>query len=217
MKIDEQAKRLIQRNSEETVLGTGYSLSTIREDLEDRESTLQSIERWTEKIRERKFNALKNASDADFGDKIRHYRKGEQARGQLETLEDLHDKVMVEQLFLSKLVNQHLRQNYVDNTTESFGFQVDIAEMDAGEVSNAIDRSDVLEEETVKTIQEIDEAMSRAGDVDMPVDLSEVRREAEELEADELESEIEGSRVEDQLDRRIDQELREMDVDVDEQ
>jgi len=214
MKLNDQARRLIERNPEETVLGTGYTLSTMRSDLELRDDVLDSIEGWVDKMRARKKDALENALDADYGEKIQYYRQGEEARLKLETLEEIRDKLMVEQLFLSKLVNQHLRQNYLDNTSHSFGFEVDIGEMDASAVANAVDRSDIMEEDTVKIIEEIDEAMGRAGDVDMAVDLSQVRAEAEELEADDLEAEMESGGVEQQLDTQIEEELEDMEETV---
>jgi|APHM01.1.fsa_nt_gi hypothetical protein len=209
MKIDEHAKRLIERNPEKEVLNTGHTLSTLRSDLKKREEVMADVEKWTGTLRDKKKNALEDALDADYGEKVQYYRDAEQNRIKLELLEDLRDMLLTEQLFLSKLVNQCLRQNYIDDANRSFGFDVDISGLDADAVSSAIDRSSIMEQESVDVIEEIDSALGRSGDVDMPIDLAESRREAEELEADEIEDNI-GGGVEDRLNDHIKKELEQM-------
>jgi len=170
---------------------------------------MNGVENWTGTLRDKKKDALENALDADYGEKVQHYRDAEQNRIKLELLEDFRDMLLTEQLFLSKLVNQCLRQNYVDDANGSFGFDVDISELDAEAVSSAIDRSSIMEKESAEVIEEIDSALGRSGDVDMPIDLAESRREAEELEADEIEDDIDGG-VEDRLNNHIRDKLEEM-------
>jgi hypothetical protein len=215
MKLNETMRKFVTGQERRTVLGTGFTLKQFQDDLDHRESVLEDVENYHDKCHENKRDALKDALEASGSKKMQYIRRAKTLTMKLNNLSDLRGKLLVEQLFLTKLMLHEVSENFASDTAAAFDFTIDISELDADELASQIDRADAKDDEAMQVIEEVDKALERTDGVDMVLDVEEMRETVEELEADEIESGIPENPVEDEMNDKIQEELDRLQSDGD--
>lgn len=215
MNLNDTVRQFVSGKEERTVLGTGHTLEEFQTDLDNREAVLKDVEAHLRKLYERKRDALQEALGESGSDKLEPYRVAQIMTMKMEDLNDLRNKLLVEQLFLTKLMLHEVSENFASDTSEMFGFTIAVSDLDADEISSAIDRADAKEDESMQVIEEVNKAMDRTDDFDMPLGVDEMRRQVEELEAEEIEADIPESAMDEEIDNKIQEELDKLESDHD--
>jgi len=125
---------------------------------------------------------------------------------------ELWENLMIQQFFLIKLSLEAKRRNLMADPAEALSLDLDIGELNAQAVRNALENSSLEQEGIRETIDQIDMHFDRAGDAELSLDLDEIKEEAEEIEAAEIgagEAEL-GSGMEEAVNQQIEAELNKM-------
>ena len=224
MDIRDHSKKLLPgENEDDSIPGMPWTLKEVRESLDKRSSIIDNVESRLDTVKKQKEEELRDALDADFGDKLSHYRRAEELRIMQDNLDELLDKFQVEQIFLTKIVSHATRNAVIENAEEEFGLEVKISEIDPEQVASALEEQDSQGDEAMEVVEKTDEILEQhsSGSTDNPLDLSDVKEEARGLTESEVEERVkeseERSEVEDALDENIEERLSELEDDPDDQ
>ena len=217
MRIRNQAREALKLLSRRPngVFNTEYTLDDIDDELSRREDVIQRVEKKTDKHHKLKRKYLEKAADSKNQRKLRYVSKAKENELHKSFYSELFDNMMAQQLFLTKLSLEAKRRQIGADPMEQFGFDVDIAGMDANAVTNALQKSSIQQEEIGDTIEQIQMEFDADSHSGMSLDLDELKQEAEMLEASDIESESVdlGSEWDDAIDQQIDEELDRLDDD----
>jgi hypothetical protein len=217
MRIRNQAREALKLLSHRPngVFNTEYTLDDIDNELSRREDVIQRVEKKTDKHHKLKRKYLEKAADSKNQRKLRYVSKAKENELHKSFYSELFDNMMAQQLFLTKLSLEAKRRQIGADPMEQFGFDVDIAGMDADAVTNALQKSSIQQEEIGDTIEQIQMEFDADSHSGLSLDLDELKQEAEMLEASDIESNSVdlGSEWDDAIDQQIDEELDRLDDD----
>lgn len=217
MRIRNQAHEALKLLSRRPngVFNTEYTLDDIDNELSRREDMIQRVEKKTDKHHKLKRKYLEKAADSKNQRKLRYVSKAKENELHKSFYSELFDNMMAQQLFLTKLSLEAKRRQIGADPMEQFGFDVDIAGMDADAVTNALQKSSIQQEEIGDTIEQIQMEFDADSHSGLSLDLDELKEEAEMLEASDIESDSVdlGSEWDDAIDQQIDEELDRLDDD----
>ena len=217
MRIRNQAREALKLLSRRPngVFNTEYTLDDIDDELSRREDVIQRVEKKTDKHHKLKRKYLEKAADSKNQRKLRYVSKAKENELHKSFYSELFDNMMAQQLFLTKLSLEAKRRQIGADPMEQFGFDVDIAGMDADAVTNALQKSSIQQEEIGDTIEQIQMEFDADSHSGLSLDLDELKQEAEMLEASDIESDSVdlGSEWDDAIDQQIDEELDRLDDD----
>jgi hypothetical protein len=217
MRIRNQAHEALKLLSRRPngVFNTEYTLDDIDNELSQREDMIQRVEKKTDKHHKLKRKYLEKAADSKNQRKLRYVSKAKENELHKSFYSELFDNMMAQQLFLTKLSLEAKRRQIGADPMEQFGFDVDIAGMDADAVTNALQKSSIQQEEIGDTIEQIQMEFDADSHSGLSLDLDELKEEAEMLEASDIESDSVdlGSEWDDAIDQQIDEELDRLDDD----
>jgi len=217
MRIRNQAHEALKLLSRRPngVFNTEYTLDDIDNELSRREDVIQRVEKKTDKHHKLKRKYLEKAADSKNQRKLRYVSKAKENELHKSFYSELFDNMMAQQLFLTKLSLEAKRRQIGADPMEQFGFDVDIAGMDANAVTNALQKSSIQQEEIGDTIEQIQMEFDADSHSGLSLDLDELKQEAEMLEASDIESDSVdlGSEWDDAIDQQIDEELDRLDDD----
>ena len=217
MRIRNQAREALKLLSRRPngVFNTEYTLDDIDNELSRREDVIQRVEKKTDKHHKLKRKYLEKAADSKNQRKLRYVSKAKENELHKSFYSELFDNMMAQQLFLTKLSLEAKRRQIGADPMEQFGFDVDIAGMDADAVTNALQKSSIQQEEIGDTIEQIQMEFDADSHSGLSLDLDELKQEAEMLEASDIESDSVdlGSEWDDAIDQQIDEELDRLDDD----
>jgi len=217
MRIRNQAHEALKLLSRRPngVFNTEYTLDDIDNELSRREDVIQRVEKKTDKHHKLKRKYLEKAADSKNQRKLRYVSKAKENELHKSFYSELFDNMMAQQLFLTKLSLEAKRRQIGADPMEQFGFDVDIAGMDADAVTNALQKSSIQQEEIGDTIEQIQMEFDADSHSGLSLDLDELKQEAEMLEASDIESDSVdlGSEWDDAIDQQIDEELDRLDDD----
>jgi len=217
MRIRNQAHEALKLLSRRPngVFNTEYTLDDIDNELSRREDVIQRVEKKTDKHHKLKRKYLEKAADSKNQRKLRYVSKAKENELHKSFYSELFDNMMAQQLFLTKLSLEAKRRQIGADPMEQFGFDVDIAGMDANAVTNALQKSSIQQEEIGDTIEQIQMEFDADSHSGLSLDLDELKEEAEMLEASDIESDSVdlGSEWDDAIDQQIDEELDRLDDD----
>ena len=217
MRIRNQAHEALKLLSRRPngVFNTEYTLDDIDNELSRREDMIQRVEKKTDKHHKLKRKYLEKAADSKNQRKLRYVSKAKENELHKSFYSELFDNMMAQQLFLTKLSLEAKRRQIGADPMEQFGFDVDIAGMDADAVTNALQKSSIQQEEIGDTIEQIQMEFDADSHSGLSLDLDELKQEAEMLEASDIESDSVdlGSEWDDAIDQQIDEELDRLDDD----
>lgn len=204
------------------VLNTGWTIREIEADLDRREETLDKIETKVDSYSKEKKHFLHKALDAGARKKVRFYAKAKEADMKRSFWSDLWENLMVQQFFLIKLLLEAKRHELLTQPTDIagdlLGNHLDIQSLNVEAVKTALESNEVEQTEIHETIEELDLHLHDSGDGELSLDLSEVKREAAELEVADIgsgESGL-GTGMEAAMDEQIREALDEVDQELDE-
>ena len=221
MRIRNQAREALKLLSRRPngVFNTEYTLDDIDDELSRRENVIQRVEKKTDKHHKLKRKYLEKAADSKNQRKLRYVSKAKENELHKSFYSELFDNMMAQQLFLTKLSLEAKRREIGADPMEQFGFDVDIAGMDADAVTNALQKSSIQQEEIGDTIEQIQMEFDADSHSGLSLDLDELKQEAEMLEASDIESDSVdlGSEWDDAIDQQIDEELDRLDDDFNDQ
>ena len=221
MRIRNQAREALKLLSRRPngVFNTEYTLDDIDNELSRREDVIQRVEKKTDKHHKLKRKYLEKAADSKNQRKLRYVSKAKENELHKSFYSELFDNMMAQQLFLTKLSLEAKHREIGADPMEQFGFDVDIAGMDADAVTNALQKSSIQQEEIGDTIEQIQMEFDADSHSGLSLDLDELKQEAEMLEASDIESDSVdlGSEWDDAIDQQIDEELDRLDDDFNDQ
>ena len=221
MRIRNQAREALKLLSRRPngVFNTEYTLDDIDNELSRHEEVIQRVEKKTDKHHKLKRKYLEKAADSKNQRKLRYVSKAKENELHKSFYSELFDNMMAQQLFLTKLSLEAKRRQIGADPMEQFGFDVDIAGMDADAVTNALQKSSIQQEEIGDTIEQIQMEFDADSHSGLSLDLDELKQEAEMLEASDIESDSVdlGSEWDDAIDQQIDEELDRLDDDFNDQ
>ena len=221
MRIRNQAHEALKLLSRRPngVFNTEYTLDDIDNELSRHEEVIQRVEKKTDKHHKLKRKYLEKAADSKNQRKLRYVSKAKENELYKSFYSELFDNMMAQQLFLTKLSLEAKRRQIGADPMEQFGFDVDIAGMDADAVTNALQKSSIQQEEIGDTIEQIQMEFDADSHSGLSLDLDELKQEAEMLEASDIESDSVdlGSEWDDAIDQQIDEELDRLDDDFNDQ
>ena len=221
MRIRNQAHEALKLLSRRPngVFNTEYTLDDIDNELSRREEVIQRVEKKTDKHHKLKRKYLEKAADSKNQRKLRYVSKAKENELYKSFYSELFDNMMAQQLFLTKLSLEAKRRQIGADPMEQFGFDVDIAGMDADAVTNALQKSSIQQEEIGDTIEQIQMEFDADSHSGLSLDLDELKQEAEMLEASDIKSDSVdlGSEWDDAIDQQIDEELDRLDDDFNDQ
>ena len=197
------------------VFNTRYTISQLQDELERREEIIQKVEKRTDNHHKRKKKFLKKAAESRNQRKLRLMAKAKESEMNKTFYAELFDNLMVQQLFLTKLVLEAKRQRIFENPMQNLGFDVDIASMNVEAVSMALEDSSIKQDEVQETIEQLEVSLDTADRDGLSLNLDELKEEADMLEASEIESESFdlGSDWDESIDQQIEEELDQLDDD----
>lgn len=197
------------------VFNTRYTISQLQDELERREEIIQKVEKRTDNHHKRKKKFLKKAAESRNQRKLRLMAKAKESEMNKTFYAELFDNLMVQQLFLTKLVLEAKRQRIFEDPMQNLGFDVDIASMNVEAVSMALEDSSIKQDEVQETIEQLEVSLDTADRDGLSLDLDELKEEADMLEASEIESESFdlGSEWDESIDQQIEEELDQLDDD----
>jgi hypothetical protein len=197
------------------VFNTRYTISQLQDELERREEIIQKVEKRTDNHHKRKKKFLKKAAESRNQRKLRLMAKAKESEMNKTFYAELFDNLMVQQLFLTKLVLEAKRQRIFEDPMQNLGFDVDIASMNVEAVSMALEDSSIKQDEVQETIEQLEVSLDTADRDGLSLDLDELKEEADMLEASEIESESFdlGSDWDESIDQQIEEELDQLDDD----
>ena len=198
------------------VFNTKYTISQLQDELDRREDIIQKVEKRTDNHHERKKKYLKKATESRNQRKLRLMAKAKESEMNKTFYAELFDNLMVQQLFLTKLVLETKRQRIFEDPMRNLGFDVDIASMNIEAVSAALEDSSIKQDDVQETIEQLEVNLDTADRNGLSLDLDELKEEADMLEASEIESESFdlGSDWDESIDRQIEEELDRIDEDT---
>ena len=120
------------------VFNTNHTISQLQDELERREEIIQKVEKRTDNHHKRKKKFLKKAAESRNQRKLRLMAKAKKSEMNKTFYAELFDNLMVQQLFLTKLVLEAKRQRIFEDPMQNLGFDVDIASMNVEAVSMAL-------------------------------------------------------------------------------
>jgi len=197
------------------VFNTRYTISQLQDELERREEIIQKVEKRTDNHHKRKKKFLKKAAESRNQRKLRLMAKAKESEMNKTFYAELFDNLMVQQLFLTKLVLEAKRQRIFEDPMQNLGFDVDIASMNVEAVSMALEDSSIKQDEVQETIEQLEVSLDTADRDGLSLNLDELKEEADMLEASEIESESFdlGSDWDESIDQQIEEELDQLDED----
>ena len=197
------------------VFNTRYTISQLQDELERREEIIQKVEKRTDNHHKRKKKFLKKAAESRNQRKLRLMAKAKESEMNKTFYAELFDNLMIQQLFLTKLVLEAKRQRIFEDPMQNLGFDVDIASMNVEAVSMALEDSSIKQDEVQETIEQLKVSLDTADRDGLSLDLDELKEEADMLEASEIESESFdlGSEWDESIDQQIEEELDQLDDD----
>lgn len=197
------------------VFNTRYTISQLQDELERREEIIQKVEKRTDNHHKRKKKFLKKAAESRNQRKLRLMAKAKESEMNKTFYAELFDNLMVQQLFLTKLVLEAKRQRIFEDPMQNLGFDVDIASMNVEAVSMALEDSSIKQDEVQETIEQLKVSLDTADRDGLSLNLDELKEEADILEASEIESESFdlGSEWDESIDQQIEEELDQLDDD----
>jgi hypothetical protein len=197
------------------VFNTRYTISQLQDELERREEIIQKVEKRTDNHHKRKKKFLKKAAESRNQRKLRLMAKAKESEMNKTFYAELFDNLMVQQLFLTKLVLEAKRQRIFEDPMQNLGFDVDIASMNVEAVSMALEDSSIKQDEVQETIEQLKVSLDTADRNGLSLNLDELKEEADMLEASEIESESFdlGSEWDESIDQQIEEELDQLDDD----
>ena len=197
------------------VFNTRYTISQLQDELERREEIIQKVEKRTDNHHKRKKKFLKKAAESRNQRKLRLMAKAKESEMNKTFYAELFDNLMVQQLFLTKLVLEAKRQRIFEDPMQNLGLDVDIASMNVEAVSMALEDSSIKQDEVQETIEQLEVSLDTADRDGLSLDLDELKEEADMLEASEIESESFdlGSDWDESIDQQIEEELGQLDDD----
>ena len=197
------------------VFNTRYTISQLQDELERREGIIQKVEKRTDNHHKRKKKFLKKAAESRNQRKLRLMAKAKESEMNKTFYAELFDNLMVQQLFLTKLVLEAKRQRIFEDPMQNLGFDVDIASMNVEAVSMALEDSSIKQDEVQETIEQLEVSLDTADRDGLSLNLDELKEEADMLEASEIESESFdlGSDWDESIDQQIEEELDQLDDD----
>lgn len=220
MRIRDQAREAVSllSNRPDGVFNTEYTLDEIDEELSRREDVIQRVEKKTDNHHKLKKKYLEKAADSKNQRKLRYVAKAKENELHKSFYSELFDNLMAQQLFLTKLSLEAKRRQIHAEPLDQFGFDVDIAGMDADAVTNALQESSLEQEHVGDTIEQIQMEFDADSHSGLSLDLDELKQEAEMLEASDIESESVdlGTEWDDAIDQQIEEELDRLDDDFNE-
>lgn len=195
------------------VFNTKYTISQLQDELDRREEIIQKVEKRTDNHHERKKKYLKKAAESRNQRKLRLMAKAKESEMNKTFYAELFDNLMVQQLFLTKLVLEAKRQRIFEDPMRNLGFDVDIASMNVEAVSTALEDSSIKQDEVQETIEQLEVSLDTADRNGLSLNLDELKEEADMLEASEIESESFdiGSDWDESIDQQIEEELDRLD------
>ncbi|RLM41950.1 hypothetical protein DVK00_19120 [Haloarcula sp. Atlit-47R] len=212
MKLREPVKQWLSADEQRGALNSGWTVEEIDEDLDRREKVLRQIEEKVDSFSEEKKQYLEKALDAGTRKKSRLYAKAKEADMYRSFWSELWENLMIQQFFLIKLSLEAKRRDLMANPAEELPIELDIGDLNADAIRNALENSNLEQEGVQDVIDQVDMHFDRSGDTDFSLDLDEIKSEAEEIEAAEIgsgEAEL-GSGMESAIDEQIDKELQKM-------
>lgn len=197
------------------VFNTRYTISQLQDELERREEIIQKVEKRTDNHHKRKKKFLKKAAESRNQRKLRLMAKAKESEMNKTFYAELFDNLMVQQLFLTKLVLEAKRQRIFEDPMQNLGFDVDIASMNVEAVSMALEDSSIKQDEVQETIEQLKVSLDTADRDGLSLNLDELKEEADMLEASEIESESFdlGSDWDESINQQIEEELDQLDDD----
>lgn len=197
------------------VFNTRYTISQLQDELERREEIIQKVEKRTDNHHKRKKKFLKKAAESRNQRKLRLMAKAKESEMNKTFYAELFDNLMVQQLFLTKLVLEAKRQRIFEDPMQNLGFDVDIASMNVEAVSMALEDSSIKQDEVQETIEQLKVSLDTADRDGLSLNLDELKEEADILEASEIESESFdlGSDWDESINQQIEEELDQLDDD----
>jgi hypothetical protein len=216
MKLRDPIRRWIGDNSPRGALDSGHTIAEIEDDLDRREEVLRNIESKVDSHSQEKKQYLEKAVGADARKKMRFYAKAQEAGMYRSFYSELWENLMIQQFFLIKLSLEAKRRRLLVDATGELPIEIDIGELNADAIRNALEDSSLEQDDVEDTIEMVDMHFDRDSASDLQLDLDEIRSEAEELEAAEIgsgEAEL-GSEMKSHIDDQVEKELARMEEEV---
>ena len=127
---------------------------------------------------------------------------------------ELFDNLMVQQLFLTKLVLEAKRRRIFDDPMRKLGFDVDIASMNVEAVATALEQSSIRQDEVQETIEQLEISLDSVDRDGLSFDLEDLKQEADMLSASDIDSSFDlGSNWDEAIDQQIEEELDRLEED----
>jgi len=207
----------MSKNMSPEVLNTGFTEQEFEEELERREGVLKSLENSVVRHAKKYEEYLEKAAEQKGDRKIRYLLKAKQQQIKHDIKNQIYDKLMRHQLFLVKLLLHHTKI-VLSNSADKFDFQIDIGDLPVDEIAEGLEAESDQRQTESEVIEEVEMEMDLEDDAALSVDLSDLRAEAAEMEADDIAADaIEvNSSIEDDINEEIEKELDELgEIDLD--
>lgn len=192
------------------MLDSGYTLAELEGALERRDEILNFLERKSEMHYEQAKQYFEKARGSENHRKLRFYGRGKQHEVKESLYTDLFENLLMQQLFLTNLVVRGKKQQVWDDPMDELGLEIDISSLNQQAIADALNRSDLNQQETDRVMDEVGVALDVTDDeLGMP-SLDELREEAYELDGPSGDSGLAES-FNDRFDDVIDDELEKLD------
>ena len=190
------------------VFNTGYTLGQLQNELEHREEVIERVEKRMESHYGRKKRYMKKAAESRNARRLRYVEKAKESQMNKSFYAELFDNLMIQQLFLTKLVLEAKRQRIFDDPMRKLGFGVDITALDTEAVGTALEQSSIRQDEVQETIEQLEISLDSVDRDGLSLDLDDLKEEADMLSASDIDSSFDlGSDCDETIDQQIDEEL----------
>ncbi len=192
MRFREQLKDLLQKDG---VLKTGYNLSELKDEVDNREQVLDKLEQKAESEYRKEKRCLEKKKDAVGRRRERYAKKARIHERRRRVYEKFHERLMKQQILLTNLVAHAREKQILENPKQELGLEIDLKEMDTRKVARAVEDSQIEADPVDDGLQDISDALAFSN----PDTVTEEDREADDYEMD--------HDLDDDLENLIDEEI----------
>jgi hypothetical protein len=200
-----------QHEMSPNVLSTDYTEEQFEEELDRREDALSSLENSIVKHAQKYEKLLEKAIEKRGDRKVRYLMKAKKEEIKHDVKNEIYDDLMRQQLALVKILLYHKKQQ-MRAGGPAWDFTIDIGELPVDDMVDDIEEDTDRAQAVENVIEEIEMTMELDSEEALGIDLSDIKAEANEMEAADIadKSLDVNSEIEDDIDERIRDELEDI-------
>lgn len=194
------------------VLSTGHTEAEFERELDRREDVLKELENSIVRHGKKYRQFLEKATEKRGDRKIRFLMKAKKQEIKHEIKNEIYDDLMRQQLFLVKLL-LHDKKQKMRAAGETWDFEINVADLPVEDMIEDIESESERMLAVQEVIEEMEMSMGASSEDALGIDLSDIEKEAAELEAADIaDKSLEvDSELESNIDDRIQDELADID------